>query len=510
MGAVSFAPAENAFEPTQNASERENSVPGKPAAPQDSGDSATRRAAARQLIAAAITNARLISQPEDSARAFCAIALDQAKMGDIKGARESVRAAEKAAARVQGEGLRSQASCWVAVALAGVGDVKSARETARTADCGLSRVMAYVGISKVQAAAGDTTGARDTLAMAKASAAIIAYPSVQDAANCAIADAQIGARDILGASAIAARLNYRSNAVATYVAVGTAQARSGDLNGAKATLARVGDDPEADCLYAAVAAAQVRGGDAEGAMKTAARANDPTTRTRTYCAMAEVQAKARNSAAVRQYIDAADAAAAAVGDGYFRALAYRDVGTVQAKVGNLAAARKSFVAARNAVSTKSVIYDPPGAGALPTGGIGIWSQARAPDRRAHSLLNIVESQAEVGDIAGAKETAVALKASDLRALGYAFIARAYARVGEPVQARAEITKAKVILAGSNEPERRLYQLAIASAETAVGEVAPAIDYVASVVSDPSERCEWLATAAEQLLAGELGVKRGQP
>ena len=90
---------------------------------------ASRRAAARQLIAAALKDAPLISTVEDRWRAYSQIAEVQAMTGDIAAARDSVGSAKKAAMQLTTDYEKYLACIAMAEAQAAAGDVIDAHDS---------------------------------------------------------------------------------------------------------------------------------------------------------------------------------------------------------------------------------------------------------------------------------------------------------------------------------------------------------------------------------------------
>ena len=251
---------------------------------------------AKQILTDAIN---LAKQIEDADSTLRQIAVVQAKLGDIREAKQTAQQIGTSS------GYRAESFKDIAVTQAEMGDIEGAKQTVRQmkyTDCNKrslvdSRRGALLDIAGVQASSGDVSGARQTarqvgdcrsrsfilghIAIAQADAGdvrgairTVSEINKDDVTLWRIAAAQAKSGDISSAKQTAeqVRIDYsgifdvRSNAFSDIAKV---QAESGDITGAKQTLRNI----RAAGLYIeilkVIAVAQAEFGDVAGAMQTA-------------------------------------------------------------------------------------------------------------------------------------------------------------------------------------------------------------------------------------------------
>ena len=241
-------------------------------------DAAAQRAAARQLIAAAISDAALISDARDRAEAFRKIAESQLRTGDITGAKATVSKIsgdkDEEASAVDAL-LRAQVEAEIAG-----GNVARAKAIAAEAREPMTQAAVYLWIGHSQTAHGDLAGARNSLRVAKAAASKIANGEAQVNYYRMIAIALAVAGDVTEAKATAAAAGDSGYAVWAYLGIAIAQAKAKDTTGASETLRTARTTvvrSNGECFeyskseyLSHIAAAQARIGDFQGAKATAA------------------------------------------------------------------------------------------------------------------------------------------------------------------------------------------------------------------------------------------------
>jgi len=321
-------------------------------------------AGARQTVELLKNLAAGATDPQQKTNALVELARLQTKMGDAAGARQSVDAAKAAAS-----GASGFSRAYVARALARLGDVAGAKALADTIGGSeqrdFERMYAYSQIAVVQFKAGNVAGANQTVAAAKAIAAMNPKEKASNYATLAhwltfeggdkVALAAV--RQTVGeALAAAATLGDPDKRAGVYSTVSMAQGSVRDLAGLRQTLdllkplvpnaprakdfawymfiyqlADLGDPGAAKAVLAmappgsrwlekagsAIAAGQAKGGDFAGARATAAGITDLRDRATAFFNIAEARAKAGDLRGLRSWAesltDPADTAAACSG-----------------------------------------------------------------------------------------------------------------------------------------------------------------------------------------------------
>jgi hypothetical protein len=252
--------------------------------------------------------------------AYAAIAGGQAGSGDIAGARATVASIDDAE-------TRDLAYQYIAQALARKGEISGAKRFAAHAS-GTYQTRADVTIAVAEANAG-----RVDDAMAIATSMDDAYQQVQALALIAQAQAKAGdatgARHTIELAKVAAGTVYDYLASTTYGAIATALVKAGDLDGANA-LRKIDDQ----CITREIAIAQADAGDINGARATLEQISDPYGLACANSSLAVALVKAGNALGASQAFDAARSAASSVTESSDAADACGRVASVQAKFGN--------------------------------------------------------------------------------------------------------------------------------------------------------------------------------
>lgn len=204
------------------------------------------------------------------------IAIAQAKAEDKNGARQTITDGRISTKNVIARDNLSRALRDLAVAEAKIGDVVPALQAANTIPDEYLRVDALCEIASVQARSGDRTGARQTIARAKAIETVRKDPlDIRDLSRRSLVQAQADAGDFPGAKQTANTIGGRYFRVSACSDIAIAQARSGDPTGAKQTVSEAGkaisdtsESDEQDSLRAEIATTQAKIGDITGARRT--------------------------------------------------------------------------------------------------------------------------------------------------------------------------------------------------------------------------------------------------
>jgi len=365
-------------------------------------------AGAKQTFETAKRTAAEIDNRNVRVSFYIRFAHSQAQAGDVTGARHSIQIAKHFATGITSPNSKRRAYVDIAEAQVGFGDVAEAKQTAAGFDDACERVNAYCRIAMAQSQAGDLLAAKRTIDAAKQSAAGITDKGQRADMYSLIAQAQAEAGDVAGAKATAAEFAGEQNKARAYYKIATAQANAGDVTGAKQIAAGITDERESAYAYGKIAEAQARAGDVAGAKQTAAGIAELKTKATAYSHIASAQAKAGDEAGAKQTFDMAKQAAAGITDAGEKFWAYRLIADVQAKAGDGAGAKQTLDMAKQAAA-------------------GIDDRADRSDYYGY----IAELQARVGNVAGAKLTAAEIS-DDVYAevLAYSSIAEAQARAGD--------------------------------------------------------------------------------
>jgi hypothetical protein len=265
-------------------------------------------------------------------------------------------------------------------------------------------------IAMTQAESGDTAGA-------KQSAEGIVVNASEDAAT---ADAELG---------------WKKDA---YAAIAGGEAGRGDIDGAQATVASIIDPDTKSLAYEYIAQALARKGDIAGAKRFAALATG-TDQTRADRAIAAALATTGN-------FEEAKAIAGSLDDDYEKVQALTAIAQAQAKAGDSSAAKQTIELARAAAANVGDYL------ASATWGAIAMALVKAGDLDgANSLRKIDEvriardiavAQADLGDIAGAKQTIAQITDSSALACANARLALAQWRAHDITGATESLEAAK--------------------------------------------------------------------
>ncbi|MCY4450454.1 MAG: caspase family protein [Immundisolibacterales bacterium] len=361
---------------------------------------------AAQSLADARAAARGVEYKSWRAGAFASIASAQTEAGDARGAAQSLTDARAAARGVETEFRRARAFANIAEAQAKAGDARGAaqsftdaRAAARVRGWGFLRAEAFAAVAEAQAKVGDARGAAQSLADARAAARDAGSRSGSLEAFIAIAQAEVKAGDFQGALSTARRVESESERARVFAAVAEAQAKVGDARGAAQSLADAraaarGEEDEYMRVHAlaVVAGARAKVGDIQGALSTARGLDVESARAEAFAAVAEAQVNAGDARGAAQSLADARAAARDAGSKSGRARAFAIVAEAQANAGNI----------QGALSTARSLED---------------EYLRDP-----AFVSIAKAQANAGDIQGALSTARQVESEFLRVRAFAHIA----------------------------------------------------------------------------------------
>jgi RNA polymerase sigma factor (sigma-70 family) len=278
----------------------------------------------------------------DRAHALGAVAEAQAKAGDVKGARGTVKLIEDL------PGARDNALSRIAIAQAGAGDLKGAEDTiasvstnpwkgdalravataqveagklkeaAKTAEDitdDLSRVVALLGLARAHRTAKDDRVAARYLQTAQKVVEGIEEnerTETRAVAEGALAEALAEAGDVREARKVAGAVQKAQWKAQAQWRVAVVQARTVDVKGALETARAIEDDSTRESAIKEVVKAQLAASDFEGAQKTFGALKRPYWRTEALIEIARVQAARGNSAAARKTFARAFAVVGAV------------------------------------------------------------------------------------------------------------------------------------------------------------------------------------------------------
>jgi hypothetical protein len=490
---------------------------------------AAKRAAARQLIDAAIKEARLLSKSDEKATAYLSIADAQLKAGDNVAARQSVGGAATAASGIDGDtsSIFSPA-VGLYVALAGAqaqtGDVAGAKATVGKIHDGWGKAAAYARIAAAQLQDKDVAGARQTVASAKSEVENAKSTFYLNLAPIYGDIIQVWAAtgDIAGATAFVTQIPKGAELAKTmcYRSIAEAQAKAGDVAGAYQTIElartmvagirgqpdKIFPDFNIQEAYAEIAKIQVKAGDVPGAKATLGRLQDVVGKntagqSKSVAQLAEdtafasqmavcleiaaARAKTGDMAEARRNIAAAKAAAERTGPN-LRAHSYVAVSQSQLDIGDAPAARETLAAAKAAVERMDYKIANPSSNLI---------------NKIYAYCSVMAAQAGAGDAAGARETLETARGLipkfspeyfGYKSWAYRAIADAQAAAGDLPGAKASAAQIQ-----AEDDKDRAYR-SIVAAQAAAGDAAGAIEFCARVQSQPNKRCEYLTSAAKEL------------
>jgi hypothetical protein len=477
------------------------------------GSTAVQKAAAHQLIVAAIENANRIAEPRQSAQAYGDIAAAQVRLGDLAAARTNLEVASKAAAQIDNGPLqadtfsamiKSQAKAghragartiaeaakasaaklpvaaqgWllsdIAITQAGTGDVAEAKVTASRINDAYATFQAYYRIALLQQSKRDLRGARESIVAAKSAAATIANDHQRWQCYVIVAAVQTYAGDVAGATATATEISDRFAAARAFSEIAQEQAQKGDTAGAVATASRL-KDVDGWCkvsAYEKIAKAQAKAGDAVGARKSLEIAKTATELARNESDKAShLQSVAATQAEIGD-IAGAMATIGQISDKFIQSHSYTGLAKLQAKAGDKAGARQTFAIAKASaaqIAEKHLIGD--------------------------ACRAVAWGQASVGDIDAARDTAAKISDKGARNLAYYQIVDTQLKAGDIVG-----VKATAALSG----EKGSIWLKIISAQAESGDIPAAIDTAKQVTEAADKESALCSIAIAQAKAANIG------
>jgi tetratricopeptide (TPR) repeat protein len=448
---------------------------------------AARRAAAKQLIVAAIAELQNISDAKSVSPARESIAWAQLKVGDwgdakaaaakIKGRKDDLYRGIAEAEAASGDLVGAEATAKL------IGDLRIRRDLGpaivsaqlRTGDlagaCARAakiawtdadgcdqlagrRACAYKEIAETQIKANDKVGAVQSLEAAAAAAARAVPPDVALGLSLEVAEAQLKAGDEAGAvktvrkAREAARLVPDGAMPWAYSVVFEAQVIAGDPAGAKAAAAQVtersGGRDLRPMAYEGIVTGQGRTGDVAGAKATAAEIADNDERAAAYCTIACIQAVSGDLAGAR-------ATATLAASDRHRGPVQRAIAEAQARAGDIAAANATAAEIKEAFPRTEAYCAIAQAQAKAGDNAGVRQTLDAANASAATITDgdakmfarcrIARARAEAGDWAGAKATAVGIERALARASVYKHIAEMQVKAGDLPAARETLETA---------------------------------------------------------------------
>ena len=251
-----------------------------------------------------------------------------------------------------------------------------------------------------------------------------------------------------------------------------------------------------------VVAAQVKLGDITAALTTVDGIDAAGDRVAAYTQIAKAQAKSSDREVARKTFGAAFEATQSMENGFNRVKALRDIVEAHVEVGDVAGARKvaEKIVAENTKPRDSDF-------------IPVWASARVATAQAKSgdrelaretlaaalktaqsvkdvpkrdaaLMVIVQSQLEVGDLAGARNSSTNFRSDSLLVRALTSIAKAQAKSGDRELARETLAAAlKTAQSMKDVPERDAALMAIVRSQLEVGDVAGARNSSTSLRSE---------------------------
>ena len=406
---------------------------------------ATRQAAARRLIDAAKSNAKLIPGAKEQMVACLAIASAQSAWGNLEEARKSVKEASAAAAKIAAENEKSKTPYKIALANAECGQITEAKAMAASINSDVGKAQLYSGIACAQAKHGDVAGARHTARLAKSLVERLPDDFYRRCAYLEIASAEAEAGDVAAAKATAKSLADTVSRGSAYGAIAKAQAKAGDMVGAKATAAMIDTESGQDAAFAKVI------------------------RDSLYMEMATIDAQRGNAAE-------ANAIIGRMTTDDFKATSYIFVAIALVEAGDRPAALQSIQLAKASLVRSGSMM-----------GSGF------------AYATLAEAQAKAEDLTGARDSLALAKSALEKIVGKYDRALACHQVVRSLVLIGELTEAKAIAAKlTDRKERDLTFFWIVAGLAEKGKIVEAIDLATTEISDPDVRCHVFAHAAKEL------------
>ena len=308
-----------------------------------------------------------------------------------------------------------------------LGDIAAALTTVEGIDAAGDRAVAYTHIAKTQAKSGDREVARKTFGAAFEAARGMEKGFNRVKALRDILEAHVEVGQVAGARKVAENIVAEnmepldSDFISAWTSarIATAEAKSGDSGMARKAFA--------------------------AALKTAQGMEDEARRDAALMAIVQSQLEVDDVAGARN-------ALASFRSGLVLVRALTWIALAEAKSGDLEVARKTFAAALEAVQS---LENPSGRDAV--------------------LMDIVVSQLEVGDMAGARDTSMSFRSDSLLAEALTSIALAEAKSGHKQAARQDFAAALETVRDMKDVSERDSKLwRIAEAQSSAGDVVGAL------------------------------------
>lgn len=428
----------------------------------------------------------------------CWVAESQAATGDMANACRAIEAAKLAADKCSD---RNDAYQTIAISQAKMGQVAGAKTTAMQLTSAQLKVPVYLTIVASCLESGD-------LVEAKATATQIEGESYQALAYRRIAEtcvrlkntpaASEALKDAVAIQARAQRLSAQDDREqwGLYGSVAVTQVKMGDMAEAMASVARIEDDLWRWKAYCWIAVKQAQLGDITGSHKTLATVKTTVPRTDAdrsdaisngYQAIAEALAEAGD-------FSGANKAVSYIDEPHSKSSALRDVVLAQLMHGDIAGARQTIAQHTDAVDLHAMADAQAAAGDI-EGAEDTVSQIADESERGIASYDLAVIEAVIGDIARSKATAKRIVDVAQKAGAYHAIARAHRTSGNADEARLLLEDAKTLTARIKPRTMVQVYLEVAITQARFGDPRGAIALIAETFNDPVERCESLIHVA---------------
>ena len=189
--------------------------------------------------------------------------------------------AKAATAAIHDPHVKAKAFAAIGMAQASMGEVARANETAETIADGAEKERAYLGIAKVLAQRGNVQAVRDAVAA-------INDPDMKLQAQTVLAVAQAHSGDIAAALGTADAIRNPIVQAGAYMEIAHLQGTKGDISGATQTAEAMGRFK--DMVLPAIVGAQAEAGDIDGAKATLETIQNRTMKLNATIALASTQA----------------------------------------------------------------------------------------------------------------------------------------------------------------------------------------------------------------------------
>lgn len=353
------------------------------------------------------------------------------------------RAAESAREMRPGVG-RVHALQAVAVGQAKAGDLSKALVTVNLIESDKERAWALHEIARAQAASGDTAGAMQTVAL-------IGDDARRASALQAVAITLAETGDFFSAFGTVAHIADKAKRTEALGGIAVQQAKSGNVAGAQATVSTMAESGRDETLQE-IAIALAKQGNTQEALPIAMQVRNPYLKAEALVEVAKAEARAGNCNAATTTLETAVRILQEQTPNYIRSLLLYEVSKVQADLRNIPAAvqtaQKINELRFRKLAWRHIAVAQAELGDISTALETLSSLELEPEERQISLASIAVAQARGGDTAGALETLAGLDESLWRA-------RALKRIGLAQLEAGNVEGALEIAGSTNDPSARM-------------------------------------------------------